>query len=85
MERNMLRGELGDRINTMLSAVGFNLVKLMKGLKRRWLKRLFSCLRTMADYIADAAAGLLRWVAASRCQASARPCRLPLAEDWLFA
>ena len=27
---NMLRGELGDRLNAVLSAVGFNLVKLMK-------------------------------------------------------
>lgn len=49
MERNMLGGELGDKLNAVLSAVGFNLVKLMKGLKRRWLMRLFLCLQAAAD------------------------------------
>ena len=49
MERNILGGEIGDKLNAILSAVGFNLVKLMKGLKKRWLKRLFLCLQALAD------------------------------------
>jgi len=44
MERNMLAGAAGDKLNAMLAAVGFNLVKLMRG-----LKRLFLCLCTEAD------------------------------------
>ena len=41
MERNRLGGVLGDKLNAMLSALGFNLVKLMKALKKRWIKGLF--------------------------------------------
>ena len=52
MRRNMLGGEVGDRLNAMLSAVGFNLVKLMGGLERRWRARLFLCLRMAADGMA---------------------------------
>ena len=37
MERNMLAGKLGDKLNAVLAAVGFNLTKLMKGLKRLFL------------------------------------------------
>ena len=58
MERNMLAGTAGDRLNAMLAAVGFNLVKLMRG-----LKRLFLCLRTEADEFAAFLVGLLRLVA----------------------
>ena len=61
MERNMLGGKLGDKLNAMLSAVGFNLVKLMKGLKKRWLKSLFLCLREVADGMASIIAGLRDW------------------------
>ena len=85
MERNRLGGELGDKFNAMLSAAGFNLVKLMKGLKRRWLKRLFLCLRTMVDDIADAAAWILRWVDAAWRQAAAASCRPSFAANWHFA
>lgn len=58
MERNMLAGAAGDRLNAMFAAVGFNLVKLMRG-----LKRLFLCLRTEADEFAAFLVGLLRLVA----------------------
>ena len=34
MKRNMLQGELGDKLNVMFAAIGFNLKKPMKGLKR---------------------------------------------------
>lgn len=54
----MLGGELGDKINAILSAVGFNLVKLMKGLKKRWLKRLFLCLQSATD---DFVVGIVRF------------------------
>ena len=84
MERNMLGGERGDKLNAMLSAAGFNLVKLMKGLKKRRLKRLFLCLRTEAGNIADAAVVLLRWLSTVRRQAAAS-CRPALAAKWLFA
>ena len=36
-----LSGVLGDKLNAMLSALGFNLVKLMKALRKRWIKGLF--------------------------------------------
>ena len=58
MERNMLAGAAGDRLNAVLAAVGFNLVKLMRG-----LKRLFSCLRTEAGGFVDFLAELLRLIA----------------------
>ena len=58
MERNMLAGAAGDKLNAMFAAVGFNLVKLMRG-----LKRLFLCLRTEADGFAAFLVGLLRLVA----------------------
>ena len=58
MERNMLAGASGDRLNAMLAAVGFNLVKLMRG-----LKRLFLCLRTEADGFASFLVAFLRQVA----------------------
>ena len=85
MERNMLGGERGDKLNAMLSAAGFNLVKLMKGLKKRLLKRLFLCLRTMAGDIADTVAGLLRWIDAAWRQAATASCRLSFAANWHFA
>ena len=37
MDRNMLAGSTGDRLNAMLAGVGFNLLKLMKGLGRLFL------------------------------------------------
>lgn len=49
MERNRLGGVLGDKLNAMLSALGFNLVKLMKALKKRWIKHLFLYLCTIVD------------------------------------
>jgi hypothetical protein len=48
----------GDKLNAMLSVVGFNLVKLLKGLKERWLKYLFLCLRKMAEGMARIITGL---------------------------
>ena len=58
MERNMLAGAAGDRLNAMLAAVGFNLVKLMRGLKRLFLR-----LRTEAGGFVDFLAELLRLIA----------------------
>lgn len=58
MERNMLAGAAGDRLNAMFAAVGFNLVKLMRG-----LKRLFLCLRTEADGFAAFLVEILRLIA----------------------
>ena len=58
MERNMLAGAAGDMLNAMFAAVGFNLMKLMRG-----LKRLFLCLRTEADGFATFLAELL-WLVA---------------------
>ena len=58
MERNMLAGASGDKLNAMLAAVGFNLVKLMRGLKRLFLR-----LRTEADGFVDFLAELLRLIA----------------------
>ena len=58
MERNMLAGAEGDKLNAMFAAVGFNLVKLMRG-----LKRLFLCLRTETDGFVDFLAELLRLIA----------------------
>ena len=58
MERNMLAGAAGDKLNAMLAAVGFNLVKLMRG-----LKRLFLCLRTETDGFASFLVKFLRLVA----------------------
>lgn len=57
MGRNMLAGAAGDRLNVMFAAVGFNLVKLMRG-----LKRLFLCLRTEADGFEAFLVELLRLV-----------------------
>ena len=85
MERNMLGGELGDKLNAMLSAVGFNLVKLMKGLKKRWLKRLFLCIRTAVGGIGGAAARFLRWVGAAWRQTATTSCRPSFAANWHFA
>ena len=58
MERNMLAGAAGDKLNAMLAAVGFNLVKLMRG-----LKRLFLCLRREAGGFVDFLADLLLLIA----------------------
>ena len=58
MERNMLAGAADDKLNAMFAAVGFNLVKLMRG-----LKRLFLCLRTKADGFVGLLAELLRLIA----------------------
>ena len=80
----MLGGELGDKLNAILSAVGFNLVKLMKGLKKRWLKRLFLYLRTVAGGIAGIVAGILRWIDAVWHQAATASCRPALAANWLL-
>ena len=55
MERNMLAGAKGDKLNAMLAGMGFNLRKLMRG-----LKRLFLCLRTEAYGFAEFLGDLLR-------------------------
>ena len=88
MERNMLGGELGDKLNAVLSAVGFNLVKLMKGLKKRWLKRLFLCLQAMADGMVRLIAGLHGWLLppdTSVWVASGGSCHHPQLGNWGFA
>jgi len=54
MERNMLAGAEGDKFNAVLAAVGFNLVKLMRG-----LKCLLFCLRMETDGFAMLLAELL--------------------------
>ena len=64
MDRNMLAGERGDRINAMLAGLGFYLVKLMKG-----LARLFLCLRTEIDGFADFLLSVVRLV---MCDAAVR-------------
>ena len=61
IERNMLAGAEGDKLNAMLAAVGFNLVKLMRG-----LKRLFLCLRMEGVGFAAFLAGILRMAVGSR-------------------
>ena len=43
-ERNMLGGEVGDKLTAMRLALDFNPVRLMKGLKKRCLMSLFLCL-----------------------------------------
>lgn len=58
MERNMLAGAAGDKLNAMFAAVGFNLVKLMRG-----LKRLFLYLRTEVNGFGDFLAELLQLIA----------------------
>jgi len=68
MGRNMLAGAAGDRLNAMLAAVGFNLVKLMRG-----LKRLFLCLRTEAGGFAAFLAELV-WTV--MCAGQANPAAL---------
>lgn len=55
MERNMLAGAAGDKLNAMLAAVGFNLVKLMRGLNL--------CLRTEIDGFAAFLVEFLRLIA----------------------
>ena len=47
----------------VLSAVGFNLVKLMKGLKKRWLKRLFLYLQAAMDRFAACTAWFIQLAA----------------------
>ena len=85
----MLGGELGDKLNAMLSAVGFNLVKLMKGLKDRWLKGLFLRLREVADGMARIIAGLRDWfmppTAPAQLPSGGVTCRLPQFGNWGFA
>ena len=82
MERNMLGGELGDRLNAVLSAVGFSLVKLMKGLKRRWLKRLFLCLQAAMDWFAILIARLAAAALARPAAILRTPSECP---EWGFA
>ena len=63
MERNILGGELWDKLNAILSAVGFNLVKLTKGLKKRWLKRLFLYLQAAMERFAARTAWFIQLAA----------------------
>ncbi len=85
MERNMLGGERGDKINTVLSAVGFNLVKLMKGLKKRWLKHLFLYLRMLADDFIACIVQFVRLTDAIASFPEAIVCRSSEARNWGFA
>ena len=82
-------GELGDKLNAMLSAVGFNLVKLMKGLKKKWLRSLFLCLREVTDGMARIIAGLrdcfMPPTAPVRLPSCGEACRLPQFGNWGFA
>ena len=85
MARNMLGGVAGDRINAVLSAVGFNLVKLMKGLKGKWLDRLLLCLRAAAGEIAELLAEI--FVPGTSAPSFAMPTSdgLPVLGKWRFA
>lgn len=89
MDRNMLGGELGDKLNAVLSAVGFNLVKLMKELKKRWLESLFLCLQDVVDGMARLIAGLRDWFlppnAPARLPSGGMACRHPQFGNWGFA
>ena len=89
MGRNMLGGELGDKLNAMLAAVGFNLVKLMKGLKKRWLKRLFLCLRAVTDGMPRILAHVRDWFllpsVAGQPPSVAATCGRQHYEKWGFA
>ena len=82
-------GELGDKLNAMLLAVGFNLVKLMKGVMERWLKGLFLCLRGAADGMARIIAGLrdrlMSPTAPDRLPSDGVACRHPQFGSWGFA
>ena len=85
MERNILGGELWDKLNAILSAVGFNLVKLTKGLKKRWLKRLFLYLHAASDGFAVRIARFFRLAAAEltrQAEVLRRPSDCP---NWGFA
>ncbi|MCQ2393439.1 MAG: hypothetical protein MJ249_04050 [Kiritimatiellae bacterium] len=68
MDRNMLAGAMGDKINAMLAGVGFNLVKLMRG-----LRRLFLCLRTEACGFAEFLSAFPRFCLYGACQPG-HPC-----------
>ena len=87
----MLGGELGDKLNAILAAVGFNLVKRMnmKGLKERWFKRLFLCLQAMADGMARVLAHVCDWFAApsfpERQPSVVAPCCRPRCGNCGFA
>ena len=71
MDRNMLAGSKGDKVNAMLAGVGFNLLKLMKG-----LRRLFLYLRTEANGFADFLSVTIRvWLCnATRIRMPLRSC-----------
>lgn len=81
----MLGGELGDKLNAVLSAMGFNLVKLMKGLKRRWLMRLFLCLQAAADGFAACIARPVRLAVAELARLAEIPRSLSACPDRGFA
>ena len=66
MARNMLAGAMGDKINAVLAGVGFNLVKLMKG-----LRRLFLCLRTEVCGFAEFLSAFLRFCLCGACHLGA--------------
>ena len=85
MERNMLGGERGDKINAVLSAVGFNLVKLMKGLKKRWLKRLFLYLQAAMERFAARTAWFIQLAAVEIVRPAAILRSLSERSNWGFA
>ena len=81
----MLGGERGDKINAVLSAVGFNLVKLMKGLKKRWLKRLFLYLQAAMDRFAARTAWFIQLAAVEIVRPAAILRSLSGRSNWGFA
>lgn len=46
MERNYLSGNIGDNMNTILAAIGFNMMKILKRLKTCGLENYFHALRS---------------------------------------
>ena len=47
MERNYLSGNIGDNMNTILAATGFNMMKMLKRLKTYGLENYFHILRSI--------------------------------------
>ena len=67
-----------------MQIVGFNLVKLMKGLKKRWLRRLFLRLQAV-DGIASCIARLVRLAVAELARLAEIPRSPSGCPNWGFA
>lgn len=78
-----------DRARERVVSVGGRLVKLMKGLKKKWLKSLFLCLREVTDGMARIIAGLrdqfMPPTVSERLAAGGVACRHPRFGNWAFA